>query len=90
MLSWATMSKEEDRAIGLAIGGEVKRLREEADWSQRELATRSHMPPTTIAGIEGGKVPTASNLFRLSAALDTTPNHFYNVAMGNGAAPRNG
>lgn len=52
------------------IGEEVRRLREERGWSQRELAERMGATQSVIARLEAGGVePTIATLDRVAAAL---------------------
>ena len=57
-------------ARAFRIGEEVRRLREERGWSQRELAERMGATQSVIARLEaGGVVPTIATLDRVAAAL---------------------
>src|SRR5262249_42646370 len=50
---------------------EVKKAREERDWSQRELGSRLGLPRMHISGIESGKiVPRYDTLLELVRVLD--------------------
>ena len=53
------------------LGRRVKRLRERAGWSQHELARRSGVSRSTIAGLETGDRPslTLENAMKLADAL---------------------
>lgn len=53
------------------LGRRVKRLRERSGWSQHELARRSGVSRSTIAGLETGDRPsiTLENAMKLADAL---------------------
>lgn len=57
-----------------APGANIRRLREAAGWSQRELAAncRPEIAPTTINRIERNRGYTLDSLDRIAAALRTT------------------
>ncbi len=55
------------------LGRKVRGLREQAGWSQSELAKASGMTQSAVARFEaGGTVPTLPVLERLANALDAT------------------
>ena len=52
------------------VGREVRRLREERDWSQAKLAVEAGMAVSAVSQIENGKrSPSASSLTKLARAL---------------------
>src|SRR5689334_22055787 len=56
--------------ISLRTGRAVKRLREAAGFSLRDLATRAGISPSMISDIErGAKSPTVTTIVRLAQAL---------------------
>ncbi|HXR73415.1 helix-turn-helix transcriptional regulator [Actinocrinis sp.] len=56
--------------LAFELGRTVRLLREEAGWSQSELANRAAMTQSAVARFEaGGTVPTLPVLERLAAAL---------------------
>lgn len=53
------------------VGREVRRLREERDWSQAKLAVEAGMAVSAVNQIENGKrSPSAASLAKLANALD--------------------
>lgn len=84
MLASPSMSKLDDYAAILAIGQELKSLREAAGWTQRDLSSHSGVSQSTIKEIELGREPKSTTLFKLVAALGATTDHIYQVAMDNG------
>src|SRR5690606_23601880 len=58
------------QAAGLDLPAVLRSLRRQADLSQRELAARSGVPPSTVASIESGESanPRAGTVYRLVAA----------------------
>lgn len=56
------------------LGNELRRLREQARFSQEELAFRAGLHRTYISLLERGlKSPTIDTLFRLADALKASP-----------------
>lgn len=56
------------------FGNNVRRLRDEADLTQEELAFRANMKRTYLSDLERGKRnPTVRALGRLAAALNVKP-----------------
>ena len=59
------------RKLCLSFGFRVRALREQAGWSQEELALRADVHRTYIGGIERGeRNPTLTTMARLAMALD--------------------
>jgi transcriptional regulator with XRE-family HTH domain len=57
--------------LAFELGKMVRELREQAGWSQSQLAVRARMTQSAVARFEaGGTVPTLPVLERLAAALD--------------------
>ena len=70
-----------DPLITAAIGRAVRSLREQKDWSQEELAARSHMHRTYIGGIERGeRNQTVTVLYRIAEALQVSGSRLLAVA----------
>jgi transcriptional regulator with XRE-family HTH domain len=62
----------------------VVRAREHKGWTQGELARASGLDRVTVANIErGASLGAISTLYRLSCALDVTPNELLGVTDGN-------
>ncbi|MFQ5852699.1 MAG: helix-turn-helix domain-containing protein [Candidatus Binatia bacterium] len=60
--------------IAQAFGKNVKRLREQRNWSQEQLAERSGLHRTYISGIErGARNPTILIAAKLAQALNVHP-----------------
>ena len=56
---------------GLHVAGQVRDIRKGRHLSQRQLASRMHVPRTYISKIENGKaIPTLGSLERLAEALE--------------------
>jgi transcriptional regulator with XRE-family HTH domain len=56
------------------LGQNVRRLREERDWSQEQLAFESGLDRTYISGVERGvRNPTVLVIARIAKALDVKP-----------------
>lgn len=61
-------------AIRVIIGANVRRLRERAGLSQRELAERVGMEPTYISHVEcWRRCPSVDAMYMLASALETHP-----------------
>lgn len=57
---------EPERAVGLPVGGLVRRVRRLADRSQRELAVAARVSPSTVSRIEAGTlVPSIDVMTRI-------------------------
>ena len=57
--------------LAYELGRTVRRLREQRDWSQTQLATAAGMTQSAVARFEaGGTVPSLPVLDRLARALD--------------------
>lgn len=53
------------------LGQRVKQLREEREWTQKQLATQAGMTQSSVARFEaGGTTPTIPVLERLATALE--------------------
>ena len=82
--SWEDLkaARAGDSAVGAAyaaaklafeLGVQVRGLREDRGWSQRDLATQTGMSQPAIARFEaGGTTPTLPILERIANAFDTT------------------
>lgn len=56
------------------VGKNTRRLREEKDWSQEELADRTGLHRTYISGIERGiRNPTVKIVANMAKQLDVEP-----------------
>ena len=56
------------------VARNMKRLRDENNWSQEELADRSGLHRTYISGVERGvRNPTLTVLDKIATALNVTP-----------------
>lgn len=59
--------------LAFELGAQVRGMREERGWSQRELARLTSMTQPAIARFEaGGTTPTLPILERIANAFDTT------------------
>ena len=59
--------------LAFELGEQVRGLREERGWSQRDLAKLTGMTQPAIARLEaGGTTPTLPILQRIASAFDTT------------------
>jgi transcriptional regulator with XRE-family HTH domain len=57
----------------LRFGDNVRKLREQREWTQEQLAEKSDLDQTFISGIERGtRNPTIITITKLSKALKTT------------------
>ena len=57
----------------LRFGDNVRKLREQRDWTQEQLAEKSDLDQTFISGIERGtRNPTIITITKLSKALKTS------------------
>jgi ribosome-binding protein aMBF1 (putative translation factor) len=57
--------------LAYALGQRVKQLREDHDWTQKQLASHAGMTQSAVARFEsGGTTPTIPVLERLAAALN--------------------
>jgi transcriptional regulator with XRE-family HTH domain len=64
-----------------ALGEAVRRLRDERDLSQEELADLMDTDLTQVGGIERGlRNPSYTTLVRLAAALETRPGEIVSLA----------
>ena len=63
-----------NRYNGLSVlGSNIRKRREEREWTQEELAERAELDPTYISGIERGRRnPSVLSVVRLARALGTT------------------
>jgi transcriptional regulator with XRE-family HTH domain len=62
-------SKPDERRV--ALGGNIKKLREKRRWSQEELAEKADIHVSYVGQIERGmRYPSLKILFRLSDALE--------------------
>jgi transcriptional regulator with XRE-family HTH domain len=60
-----------DQAIDQGVGGEIKRLRSERDWSMAKLAVEADMSVSGVSMIENGKRNlTTTTLAKLARAFD--------------------
>jgi len=65
------------------IGERLKALRQEKDFSQRELARRSGLTHTTISAIEAGRIdPSLGTLKRILGACDVRMWEFFHQTTG--------
>jgi len=55
------------------IGSQVRELRQRADLTQAELATRANVSLSAVRYLEAGKGSSLSTLVRVVRALDRTP-----------------
>ncbi|WP_200847235.1 helix-turn-helix domain-containing protein [Microbacterium sp. 18062] len=63
-----------DPDLGAAVGGEIRRLREAAGLTTRELAARAAMSQPFLSQIErGASVPSMASVYRLAQALGVRP-----------------
>ncbi len=61
-------------AMNKAVGRRVKRLRQEKEWTQAELATRAGVTTNTLRGLERGTLATRwPKIQRIAKALGRTP-----------------
>lgn len=60
----------EPRDFTAALGGLVRALRQRADWTQPELASRSGVPVSTLSRLERTGLASTDRLARILFALD--------------------
>ncbi|MEO8186763.1 MAG: cupin domain-containing protein [Burkholderiaceae bacterium] len=66
-----------------ALGERLKALRQEKNYSQRELARRAGLTHTTISAIEAGRIdPSLGTLKRVLNACDVRMGEFFHQATG--------
>lgn len=60
--------------LGSAVGGEIRRLREQVGLSTRELAARAGVSQPFLSQIErGASVPSMASVYRIARALGVRP-----------------
>ncbi|MBQ9727614.1 MAG: helix-turn-helix transcriptional regulator [Kiritimatiellae bacterium] len=64
------ISLVEPRDFTAALGGLVRALRQRADWTQPELASRSGVPVSTLSRLERTGLASTDRLARILFALD--------------------
>ena len=64
------ISLVEPRDFTAALGGLVRALRQRADWTQSELASRSGVPVSTLSRLERTGLASTDRLARILFALD--------------------
>jgi len=66
----------------MRLGTKIRELRAERDWTQNELAKRSHVARTNLASIETGKVmkPATETVLKLARAFNIRPEELFQAA----------
>jgi transcriptional regulator with XRE-family HTH domain len=71
-----------------AFGGAVRGIRKQQGVSQASLALKCGLDRTYISGIErGARNPSLTNIFKIAAALDTSPAELFARAQGAQGLP---
>lgn len=64
------MKKQSEAEIRQCLAAQIARHRRKRDWTQEELASRSGVPRTYIADLEGGRRnPSVATLLRIANGL---------------------
>lgn len=64
--------------IAARFGDNLKRLRKRADLSQEEVSYRASLHRTEVSQLERGlRLPRVDTVAKLAAALDATPEEFF-------------
>ena len=72
-----------------AAGGRLVAIREQRMWTQARLAAEAGVSPTTVSGIESGRIsrPHFGTLRKLAGALGVDPEEFLSGAASQAASP---
>lgn len=72
-----------------AVGRHLAEVRERRMWTQVRLAREAGVSPTTVSGIESGRIsrPHFGTLRKLAGALGVEPERLLSSSGGRGGAP---